>query len=265
MSCLQAALQEVKPQPLQEVKPQPLQEVKPPKEPGAPFSINHPSEEISQVSGEDVEYSDKTDEKSGSKTLKLILILIIGIIVVFGVGMGLSILPGNAPQPYQNKDNNTITQTNTSPSTADANTTMQTYNLKVNNQTYPIKYNITGGNILRGIYTQKIDTLSGKPFYTTNLGRNNSKLLYLDIDKSNSTLENGTLTIELPRNVIESRNGTMDKPFKVYSYAVPMQYTEITNNSQARTLAISLDPLAPTDIDGTRAVPKVYRYDRHLG
>src|SRR5215212_4453502 len=95
-----------------------------------------------------------------------------------------------------------------------------TFNLTIDDQTYPLMYNITGGEVSS-----------------------------ITADRAQSTLliniasrEDGTLTIELPRNVIDSKaQGNTDEEYAVFVDDQPINFEETTNNNEARVLEIGFD------------------------
>ncbi len=104
---------------------------------------------------------------------------------------------------------------------------------------YPLNYRITGGgNMLNGVSLEK-----------------DSSTLLLSI----SSLSHGTLTIELPRNIIDSkRQGTNhDENYVVFEDGQYVPVTQLKNNTQLRTLAIDFDKGSlQVEIAGTHAVPE---------
>ena len=97
-----------------------------------------------------------------------------------------------------------------------------TTNLKSGSKMYPLNYRITGsGNNLNSVSVEK-----------------DSSTLLLSI----SSPSHGTLTIELPRNVIDSkRQGTNhDQNYVVFEDSQYVPVTQLKNNTQLRTLAIDL-------------------------
>lgn len=109
-------------------------------------------------------------------------------------------------------------------------------NLKLGNKAYPIKYQITGGK-LAGISAEKDNTT-----------------LLVNV----SSISNGKLIIELPRNVVDSKKqGNVDDNFAVFEdgqYAVD---DEIRTNAQARTLMVGFDNgTSVIEITGTHIVPE---------
>ncbi len=109
-------------------------------------------------------------------------------------------------------------------------------NLMLGNKAYPIKYQITGG---------KLDGLSAE--------RDNMTLI-----ANVSSTSNGKLTIELPRNVIDSKKqGNADDNFAVFEDGQYVVGNEIGTNAHARTLVIGFDNgTSVIEITGTRIVPE---------
>jgi hypothetical protein len=109
-------------------------------------------------------------------------------------------------------------------------------NLRLGNKTYPIKYQIIGGK-LAGISAE----------------RDNMTLIV-----NVSSTSNGKLTIELPRNVIDSqKRGNLDDNFAVYEDGQYVVGNEIRTNAQARTLMIGFDNgTSVIEITGTRILPE---------
>jgi hypothetical protein len=111
-----------------------------------------------------------------------------------------------------------------------------TFNLTIDDQTYPLMYNITGGEVSS-----------------------------ITADRAQSTLliniasqEDGTLTIELPRNVIDSKaQGNTDEEYAVFVDDQPINFEETTNNNEARVLEIGFDNGAEQiEIAGTQIIPE---------
>lgn len=99
-----------------------------------------------------------------------------------------------------------------------------TTNITINHKTYPIKYNITNGKVLSIVADQS-----------------NSK-----ISASIQPYNNGKFTIELPRNVIDSKGqgifrNIVDSKYIVHinGRAFGVSYNEILNNANARTLQVN--------------------------
>jgi hypothetical protein len=91
-------------------------------------------------------------------------------------------------------------------------------NLVVKDKTFPIKYNITNGKLL-GIIGDKDKT---------------TLVLLLG-----SSLDNGKLAVELPRNVIDSKGqGNTDTKFNIKIDNKDVDYKEVGTNLNARILQI---------------------------
>jgi hypothetical protein len=91
-------------------------------------------------------------------------------------------------------------------------------NLMVKDKTFPIKYNITNGKLLGMVADKDKTTL----------------VLLLG-----GTLDNGKLTIELPRNVIDSKSqGNTDTKYNVKIDNRGVDYKEAAANLKARILQI---------------------------
>jgi hypothetical protein len=97
------------------------------------------------------------------------------------------------------------------------------YNLIIKGKTYLIGYNITGGNLIHLAIDTDKKSLIATINYTTGKGR---------------------LIIELPRNIIDSknRNRIIDDNYAVFIDGHNnVDFDEINNNNQSRILAISFD------------------------
>lgn len=119
---------------------------------------------------------------------------------------------------------------------AQRNGTNEAINLKLGNKTYAIKYQITGGNLT-----------------AISAAKDNITLL-LNV----SSTSNGRLTIELPRNIIDSRKqGNVDDNFTVFEDGQYVAADEIRTNPQARTLMVGFDNgTSIIEITGTQMVPE---------
>jgi hypothetical protein len=102
------------------------------------------------------------------------------------------------------------------------------YVVKISNQTYPIRYKMTQGS--------EVEFMSVLP---------TANLLRIGVD-SNS--DNGTLTIELPRSVIDAKQNTIDIDYtvkmvqgKAIFSKTPAHVMKIANSITTRTLQISLE------------------------
>jgi hypothetical protein len=111
-----------------------------------------------------------------------------------------------------------------------------TFDLTIDNQTYPLKYNITGG---------EVTSITADPAQATFLINVASR-------------EDGTLTIELPRNVIDSKaQGNTDEDYAVFVDDQSKSFEEITNNNEVRTIEIGFDNGAEKiEIAGTHIIPE---------
>jgi hypothetical protein len=115
-------------------------------------------------------------------------------------------------------------------------TANNTFDLTIDNQKYPLKYNITGG---------EVTSITADPAQATFLINVASR-------------EDGTLTIELPRNVIDSKaQGNTDEDYAVFVDDQSKSFEEITNNNEVRTIEIGFDNGAEKiEIAGTNIIPE---------
>jgi hypothetical protein len=114
----------------------------------------------------------------------------------------------------------------------------KTYSLNIGGKTYPIKYQITGnGNKLNNIIPQK----------------DNATLLANIVSTSD-----GILTIELPRNIIDSKKqGGTDDDYAASADGQDITANEIKNTNQVRTLAIDFDKgTNQIEVTGDHIVPE---------
>ena len=111
-----------------------------------------------------------------------------------------------------------------------------TFELKIDGGIHPIKYNSTGG---------KISNMTAM--------RENSTLV-LDI----TTNDNGNITIELPRNIIDSKNPkNQDEDYVVFADGQHIGAEQTITNNRVRTLAIDFEKgVNQIEIAGTRIVPE---------
>ena len=109
-------------------------------------------------------------------------------------------------------------------------------NLMIKDKTFPIKYNITNGKLL-GIVGDKDKT---------------TLVLLLG-----SSLDNGKLTIELPRNVIDAKSqGNTDTKYNVKVDNKDVDYKEVGTNLNARILQIDFGKdNRMMEITGTEMTP----------
>src|ERR687889_724086 len=115
-------------------------------------------------------------------------------------------------------------------------TASNTFDLTIDNQRYPLKYNITGG---------EVTSITADPAQATFL---------INI----ASREDGTLAIELPRNVIDSKSqGNTDEEYAVFVDDQPKDFEEISNNNEVRTLEIGFENGAEKiEIAGTQITAK---------
>lgn len=111
-----------------------------------------------------------------------------------------------------------------------------TFELKIDESIHPIKYNLTGG---------KISNMTAM--------RENSTLI-LDI----TTNDDGNITIELPRNIIDSKNPeNQDEDYVVFADGQHIGAEQTITNNRLRTLAIDFENgVNQIEIAGTRIVPE---------
>lgn len=133
-----------------------------------------------------------------------------------------------------NNNNNNTTTTDSAGSAL--------YNMAINDRIYPIKFNITGGIL---------DTISVD---------GDQAILLVSI---NASTNGGKLTIELPRDLIDSKTqSNADRPYSVYEDDIDRSITFIESNTteKARTLVITFnneDDLI--EIQGTEVLSKPSR------
>jgi hypothetical protein len=107
---------------------------------------------------------------------------------------------------------------NAQQNTANTTTTTNKSNLVINGKTFPIKYNITGGKLLGVIADNDRSTL---------------------VVIIGSPADKGKLTIELPRNVIDSKaQGNVDTKYQIKIDGKGVQYKEMGNSLTERILQI---------------------------
>jgi hypothetical protein len=111
-----------------------------------------------------------------------------------------------------------------------------TFDVRIENQTYPLMYNITGG---------EVTSIAADPAQAT---------LLINI----ASREDGTLTIELPRNVIDSKaQGNIDEEYAVFIDDQLKDFEEITNDNRVRALEIGFENGAEQiEIAGTKIIPE---------
>ena len=141
------------------------------------------------------------------------------------------------PQTLTVQGNKTTITSAAAPTTAGGGGN-KTYSLNIGGKTYPIKYQITGnGNKLNNIIPQK----------------DNATLLANIVSTSD-----GILTIELPRNIIDSKKqGGTDDDYAASADGQDTTANEIKNTNQVRTLAIDFDKgTNQIEVTGDHIVPE---------
>ena len=113
---------------------------------------------------------------------------------------------------------------------------IDTLNLTIGTNTYPITYNMTGG---------EVDNITAM--------QQNSTLI-VDL----ATNDDGALTIQLPRNITDSKSPqNEDEDYIVFVDGIQTDIEEETSNNQTRTLSIDFENGAEQiEISGTRIVPE---------
>jgi hypothetical protein len=112
------------------------------------------------------------------------------------------------------------------------------YDLNIFDKTYPIKYQITGSG-------NKVSNISAEA--------DNATLLVNVLSQSN-----GRLSIELPRNIIDSKKqGDVDDRYIVFQDGQVSSPEEIKTDNQTRTLAIDFDKgTGQIEIAGSKILPE---------
>src|SRR6476661_337831 len=157
-----------------------------------------------------------------------ILLIICGLcflfyfLITYG-GSGMYLLSANATSTSFSHKINNYASTDTQIKKCDV-TSYSTYKVNVTGEAYPINYQITGA---------KLNNISAPLANAT---------LLVNI----SPISDGILTIELPRNLIDSKKqGSIDDRYTILDdgrHTIPSR--EIKNNKQVRTLEIHFDKTA---------------------
>jgi predicted secreted protein with PEFG-CTERM motif len=131
------------------------------------------------------------------------------------------------------QENETISEPNKTAASYPVNTKA----LEIGNASYQIRYQISGDNQLKAMWVQR-DNIT----------------LAAEI----SAVSDGTLTIELPRDVIDSKKqSNADDAYAVFVDGQFVPYDEIMNNTQARILRIEFgNGSEQIEITGTHIVPE---------
>ena len=132
------------------------------------------------------------------------------------------------------QENETISQLNETATTSDL---VNSKELEIGNASYQIRYQISGDNQLNEMWVQR-DNIT----------------LAAEI----RALADGVLTIELPRDVIDSKKqSNMDDVYAVFIDGQLVPYDEIMNNTHARILSIEFgNGSEQIEITGTHIVPE---------
>jgi predicted secreted protein with PEFG-CTERM motif len=132
------------------------------------------------------------------------------------------------------QENETISQLNETATTSDL---VNSKELEIGNASYQIRYQISGDNQLNEMWVQR-DNIT----------------LAAEI----RALSDGVLTIELPRDVIDSKKqSNMDDVYAVFIDGQLVPYDEIMNTTHARILSIQFgNGSEQIEITGTHIVPE---------
>lgn len=132
------------------------------------------------------------------------------------------------------QENGTISQLNETATTSDL---VNSKELEIGNASYQIRYQISGDNQLNEMWVQR-DNIT----------------LAAEI----RALSDGVLTIELPRDVIDSKKqSNMDDAYAVFIDGQLVPYDQIMNNTHARILSIEFgNGSEQIEITGTHIVPE---------
>jgi predicted secreted protein with PEFG-CTERM motif len=132
------------------------------------------------------------------------------------------------------QENGTISQLNETATTFDL---VNSKELEIGNASYQIRYQISGDNQLNEMWVQR-DNIT----------------LAAEI----RALSDGVLTIELPRDVIDSKKqSNMDDVYAVFIDGQLVPYDEIMNSTHARILSIEFgNGSEQIEITGTHIVPE---------
>src|ERR671915_208468 len=111
-----------------------------------------------------------------------------------------------------------------------------TVDVQIDGKAYPITYNMTGGEI------SNVTAM-----------KENSTLL-IDV----ATNDDGTLILELPRNIMDSKNPqNEDEDYILFADGIQIEADQIVTNNQVRTLSVDFDNgVEQIEIAGTRIVPE---------
>jgi len=145
----------------------------------------------------------------------------------------LFIIIGTPPYLVHGQENETISQQNETAASYLVNTKA----LEIGNASFQIRYQISGDNQLKAMWVQRDNITLGA-----------------DI----SAVSDGALTIELPRDIIDSKKqSNADDAYAVFIDGQFVPYDEIMNNTQTRILRIEFaNGSEQIEITGTHIVPE---------
>jgi hypothetical protein len=191
-------------------------------------------------------------EEKGSKISHIvsssiiILVLLSSSLMLQPVAQGQPNGGVNSPGPTSTNSNTTSAVPSAATNTAGGGTSSGSLNMShftnaanlvINGKTFPIKYNITGGKLL-------------------GLVADNDKTTVVAVISPGGSGKM-VLTIELPRNVIDSKGqGNTDTKFLVKIDGKGVDYKEVANNLNARILGIDFSKdNRIIEISGTQMTP----------
>lgn len=156
------------------------------------------------------------------------------ILLTISVLLAFLLFIGSSSHIIFGQENETISQLNETATTSDL---VNSKELEIGNASYQIRYQISGDNQLNEMWVQR-DNIT----------------LAAEI----RALSDGVLTIELPRDVIDSKKqSNMDDVYAVFIDGQLVPYDEIMNNTHARILSIEFgNGSEQIEITGTHIVPE---------
>lgn len=156
------------------------------------------------------------------------------ILLTISVLLAFLMFIGSSSHIIFGQENETISQLNETATTSDL---VNSKELEIGNASYQIRYQISGDNQLNEMWVQRDNiTLAAEV----------------------RALSDGVLTIELPRDVIDSKKqSNMDDVYAVFIDGQLVPYDEIMNNTHARILSIEFgNGSEQIEITGTHIVPE---------
>lgn len=156
------------------------------------------------------------------------------ILLTSSVLLAFLMIIGSSSYTVFGQENGTISQLNETATTSDL---VNSKELEIGNASYQIRYQISGDNQLNEMWVQR-DNIT----------------LAAEI----RALSDGVLTIELPRDVIDSKKqSNMDDAYAVFIDGQLVPYDQIMNNTHARILSIEFgNGSEQIEITGTHIVPE---------